>query len=159
VRIIFDAHAKKVSCALCHAFPGKTHGKVFAVRFLFFAVRSRRTAKAMFPVVWVLTITTSERDAWQRGYVTFRMRMNGLHARIIMKNDAIKLDHSLRENRRMPCIKMFVVRFSSGAQQTQSLPCVFPIDARQTITHGLHLLCRVFLEWRTATTNLCRAFS
>jgi hypothetical protein len=31
---------KKVSCALCRAFPGKTHGKVFAVRFLFPVSRS-----------------------------------------------------------------------------------------------------------------------
>jgi hypothetical protein len=31
----------------------KTHGKVFAVRFLLFAVRPKRTAKAQFPVVSV----------------------------------------------------------------------------------------------------------
>jgi hypothetical protein len=32
---------------------------------------------------------------------------------------------SLRENGRLPCVKMFAVRFSSGARQTSTLPCVF----------------------------------
>jgi hypothetical protein len=36
---------KKVSCALCRAPRQKTHGKAFAVRFLVFVVRPRRTAK------------------------------------------------------------------------------------------------------------------
>jgi hypothetical protein len=31
----------------------KTHGKAFAVRFLAFAVRPRRTAKHVFPVVTI----------------------------------------------------------------------------------------------------------
>jgi hypothetical protein len=31
----------------------------------------------------------------------------------------------LRENGRLPCVKMFAVRFSSGARQTSTLPCVF----------------------------------
>jgi hypothetical protein len=47
---------KKLSCALCRAPPQKTHGKAIAVRFLAFAVRPRRTAKHVFPVVtsqWV----------------------------------------------------------------------------------------------------------
>jgi hypothetical protein len=32
-------------------------------------------------------------------------------------------------------------------------------DARQTKTHGIHILCRASLRGRTAITNLCRAFS
>jgi hypothetical protein len=31
----------------------------------------------------------------------------------------------LRGNGRLPCVKMFAVRFSSGARQTSTLPCVF----------------------------------
>jgi hypothetical protein len=42
---------KKLPCALCCALSQKTHGKAFAVRFLAFAVRPRRTAKHVFPVV------------------------------------------------------------------------------------------------------------
>jgi hypothetical protein len=51
------AHGKGASpckilpCALCRAPRQKTHGKGFAVRFKAFAVRSGRTAKALFPVV------------------------------------------------------------------------------------------------------------
>jgi hypothetical protein len=51
------AHGKGASpckilpCALCRAPRQKTHFKGFAVRFKAFAVRSGRTAKALFPVV------------------------------------------------------------------------------------------------------------
>jgi hypothetical protein len=42
---------KSVSCALCRAFSRKTYGKGFAGRFFSFAVRFRRTANTLFPVV------------------------------------------------------------------------------------------------------------
>jgi hypothetical protein len=42
---------KKVLCALCRAPRQKMHDRAFAVQFLVFAVRPRRTAKPMFPVV------------------------------------------------------------------------------------------------------------
>jgi hypothetical protein len=42
---------KMLPCALCRAPRRKTHDKGFAVRFLAFAVRSRRTAKPLLPVV------------------------------------------------------------------------------------------------------------
>jgi hypothetical protein len=46
----------------------------------------------------------------------------------------------LRGNRRMPCVKMF-------RRTANTIFAVrFPKDARQTITHGLHILCRAFLE-------------
>jgi hypothetical protein len=45
------------------------------------------------------------------------------------KNDFI-YQTALRENGRLPCVKMFAVRFSSGARQTSTLPCVF------RMTHG-----------------------
>jgi hypothetical protein len=40
---------------------------------------------------------------------------------------------SLRENRALPCVKNFAVRFLSGARQRHSLRCVFPK------AHGTHL--------------------
>jgi hypothetical protein len=42
---------KMLPCALCCAPRRKTHGKEFAVRFWTFAVRPRRTANPLFPVV------------------------------------------------------------------------------------------------------------
>jgi hypothetical protein len=36
-KAVYRVKCKKVPCAICRAFPGKTHSKVFAVRFLFFA--------------------------------------------------------------------------------------------------------------------------
>jgi hypothetical protein len=49
VRRLPCVSGKNARQSVCRAFPGKTHGKVFAVCFLFFAVR--RTAKVLFPVV------------------------------------------------------------------------------------------------------------
>jgi hypothetical protein len=42
---------KNLPCGLCRAWPRKTHSKGFAVRFLLFAVRPKRTANSRFPVV------------------------------------------------------------------------------------------------------------
>jgi hypothetical protein len=41
-----------------------------------------------------------------------------------MLQSLLHLD-ALRENDILPCVKMFSVRFSLGARQTSSLPCVF----------------------------------
>jgi hypothetical protein len=49
----------------------------------------------------------------------------------------IKVDRvSLRENRALPCVKMFAVRFLSGARQRASLPCVLYKAHDKENTHG-----------------------
>jgi hypothetical protein len=52
------------------------------------------------------------------------------------------------------CRALFVGRTANGVFAVR-----FPDDARQTKTHGIHILCRASLRGRTAITNLCRAFS
>jgi hypothetical protein len=49
---------------------------------------------------------------------------------------------ALRENGRLPCVKMFAVRFSSGARQTSFLPCVFrTTHVKQKRTYPYTLPC------------------
>jgi hypothetical protein len=44
-----------------------------------------------------------------------------------------RIPYTLRENAPLPCVKMFAVRFLSGARQSLSLPRVF------LKAHGKHL--------------------
>jgi hypothetical protein len=48
----------------------------------------------------------------------------------------------LRENGRLPCVKMFAVRFSSGARQTSTLLCVFRMThVKQKRTVSIYFPC------------------
>jgi hypothetical protein len=55
---------------------------------------------------------------------------------------------SLRENSSLPCVKIFAVRFLSGAQQRGSLSCVSSI-AQGEKTFGKKIVCRAFFPQRT----------
>jgi hypothetical protein len=65
---------------------------------------------------------------------------------------------SLRENRRLPCVIMFAVRFILGRTAKPFFAVRHSFSARQTFTHGNYTLCRAFSKGRTAKENLCRTF-
>jgi hypothetical protein len=47
-----------------------------------------------------------------------------------------------RENPCLPCVKIFAVRFISGARQKACLPCVFYIAHGKEKTHAKQVVCR-----------------
>jgi hypothetical protein len=55
-----------------------------------------------------------------------------------------------RENPCLPCVKIFAVRFISGARQRACLSCVFYIAHGKEKTHAKDHVCRAFLLQRTA---------
>jgi hypothetical protein len=49
---------------------------------------------------------------------------------------------SLRENPSLPCVKIFAVRFLSGARQRGYLPCVFSIAHGEKKRSAKKIICR-----------------
>jgi hypothetical protein len=59
----------------------------------------------------------------------------------------------------LPCVKIFAVRFLSGARQKAYLPCVFSRPHGKEKTHGKQALCRASDKKRTANKIFAVRFS
>jgi hypothetical protein len=65
--------------------------------------------------------------------------------------------YTQRENPCLPCVKIFAVRFISGARQRACLPCVFYIAHDKEKTHAKQVVCRA-PEENAQQRSFCRAF-
>jgi hypothetical protein len=78
-------------------------------------------------------------------YPSGKVKLEGGSELLDTPNSLVTMPTSLplRENLRLPCVKIFAVRFISGARQRASLPCVFYRTHGKEKTHDKQALCRV----------------